>query len=531
MRNQTRTAFLASTTLFALFLLFGCGHEALPGRGALASSERGLAGVPQDGFPSWAERVVLLWTNRARSDPQADLAACANCAEKACYQPASPVRYSRPNNRAARFHSANLSLSGKPLQHDSPCTLVSDIGTQYDPGPCKGEPSCACVGGTAQCSPTCTPWTSRVSMFGGGAMAENAAMSGYGDPVDVFYLWLYEGDSDPTCGWRMSNGHRANILGGPSGLGVGNYQSFWTQDFGGPETDQGKIVVGAHFPETGTVALRAHWHDASGTAPAAAMANIDGTCHAMTKERGAAPGNATYLLDNQNLAGCHHYYFVFKDSGGNIHTYPEEGSYGVGCGADWDSTRPPTGQNCNCTPSCAGKQCGPDGCGGSCGDCQGGTCNAQGQCVAAPDAGQDTGAADTGAVDSGGAIDSAVPVDGGGTSDAGVLEDAGAPDDAGPSQDAGSPSDAGGHDGGVVQADSGPRDASRPDTGSGDDAGKPKDTGSEKDAGEPGDTGGATAGDAGDNGEDAEDAPDDAGEHKAPAEETLQGCSCTIVGL
>jgi agmatine/peptidylarginine deiminase len=49
----------------------------------------------------------------------------------------------------------------------------------------------------------------------------------------------------------------------------------------------------------------------------------------------------------------------------------------------------PSGQNpksCDvlvCTPSCAGKNCGSDGCGGSCGTCgAGSTCGAAGQCVA-----------------------------------------------------------------------------------------------------------------------------------------------------
>jgi len=37
----------------------------------------------------------------------------------------------------------------------------------------------------------------------------------------------------------------------------------------------------------------------------------------------------------------------------------------------------------DCIPSCTGKACGDDGCGGSCGKCQtGDTCNSQGQCVA-----------------------------------------------------------------------------------------------------------------------------------------------------
>lgn len=39
-------------------------------------------------------------------------------------------------------------------------------------------------------------------------------------------------------------------------------------------------------------------------------------------------------------------------------------------------------QQCVCVPTCTGKACGPDGCGGSCGTCQGGqTCNASGKCI------------------------------------------------------------------------------------------------------------------------------------------------------
>jgi len=38
-----------------------------------------------------------------------------------------------------------------------------------------------------------------------------------------------------------------------------------------------------------------------------------------------------------------------------------------------------------CVPNCTGKECGDDGCGGSCGTCQQGTCNAQGKCECTPD--------------------------------------------------------------------------------------------------------------------------------------------------
>ncbi|HEY3056435.1 MAG TPA: hypothetical protein VGK31_10955, partial [Thermoanaerobaculia bacterium] len=39
------------------------------------------AGESINGFPNWAERVLLEWMNRARVDPQKELAACgAACA-------------------------------------------------------------------------------------------------------------------------------------------------------------------------------------------------------------------------------------------------------------------------------------------------------------------------------------------------------------------------------------------------------------------------------------------------------------------
>jgi len=58
-----------------------------------------------------------------------------------------------------------------------------------------------------------------------------------------------------------------------------------------------------------------------------------------------------------------------------------------GCGGTCGTC--PGGQTCTsgqcvgCTPSCAGKQCGSDGCGGTCGTCPAAqVCNASGQCVA-----------------------------------------------------------------------------------------------------------------------------------------------------
>ena len=61
------------------------------------------------------------------------------------------------------------------------------------------------------------------------------------------------------------------------------------------------------------------------------------------------------------------------------------------CDTAWDGicvseAQQDCGADCPCIPNCQGKQCGPDGCGGSCGQCPPGVpCNNQGQC-GAPDA-------------------------------------------------------------------------------------------------------------------------------------------------
>lgn len=358
----------------ALLVLLSAGCAAEPQVGAAGAA----LGEPQDGFPTWEERVVFVWTNRARADPAADLASCTVCAERACYSPRPPVVWSHALARAARFHSDNLTRAGCSLQHDSPCTLVSDLGTRYTPGSCNGAPSCACTGGSATCGSMGTSFGARIGLFGVSARAENIATGS--DPVTTFYRWLHERDDSSACGWRIANGHRANILGDARSLGVGKTLAgnVWTQDFGSSGTPDG-IVSGVHYPATGaSVALRANWYRA-GVTPTSVTVNVGGTCLPMTLERGAGD-NGTYLAMASGLSGCVRYVFQATTAAGDVF-YPTTGSYGIGCAEDWTSARPPT---CGCTPSCGGRTCGDDGCGGSCGTCASDrTCSASGSCVCA----------------------------------------------------------------------------------------------------------------------------------------------------
>src|SRR5437868_6641044 len=173
------------------------------------------SGVPSSGFPQWSERVLLEWTNRARSDPQYEMTQCGSaCGDAACYQPTAPLWWSLALNRSARFHSDEMLQQGY-FAHDSACTLVSNISNLYPPnGTCNGAASCACVGGTKACSPpSCTTWSSRIALFGSNAAAENIAASS--DPNSAFYSWLYENyptsQTPPNChydtGPPATNGH------------------------------------------------------------------------------------------------------------------------------------------------------------------------------------------------------------------------------------------------------------------------------------------------------------------------------------
>lgn len=63
--------------------------------------------------------------------------------------------------------------------------------------------------------------------------------------------------------------------------------------------------------------------------------------------------------------------------GGEGSTFPTC-AFGTDC-SDCGTRETPPPSNM-CTPSCSGKECGSDGCGGSCGTCSEGSCNADGQC-------------------------------------------------------------------------------------------------------------------------------------------------------
>jgi hypothetical protein len=196
-------------------------------------------GEPVNGFPTWEERVLHQWHNRARSDPQFEMANCpaGNCPDAACYLPVAPLSWSLALNRAARFHSDELFHSGC-FQHASVCTVVSNIDSLY-PASCDGSASCACIGGTATCGscPSCTTTFDRLGLFGVGSGSRSENLAHGPGPDTVFYMWLFEAGTSSTCSWTIDHGHRWPILAASSGSFGAGVVNAKTVDFG-PERGQ-----------------------------------------------------------------------------------------------------------------------------------------------------------------------------------------------------------------------------------------------------------------------------------------------------
>jgi hypothetical protein len=305
---------------------------------ALCPGPVGASGEPVSGFPNWAERVILEWSNRARCDPQVEMTACgSNCGEAACYSPIAPLAYQLELNRAARFHSDEMRLQSY-FGHDSMCTVVPDIDSLY-PDTCDGDASCACVGGTATCNPSCTTSSERATLFGWSPWA-GEVIAGSPDPDTSFYMWLYEPTADPGCYFTMENGHRWLILttegsmgAGVSGRCTGEFRSVGTAE---------RIPSGAHYPrQASSVEVWVNWYDAAG--PSEAWVNVDGTCTALSLGRGSQENGAWTATLSDVASGCFRYYFELAHASGAAVTYPTTGSFGIGpegsC-ADWTSERP-----------------------------------------------------------------------------------------------------------------------------------------------------------------------------------------------
>jgi MYXO-CTERM domain-containing protein len=269
----------------------------------LLATVSGYGDAP-DGFPSWEERELHLYTNAVRVDPEAfeeeyNDGGCSFYEDFSADEqtPKDPVYYSYALNDAARYHSQDMDDSGN-FSH------TSSDGTSF------GD---------------------RLSIFypESGYVGENIA-------------WNYQNPWHAVMqGWMCStSGHRANIMSGSwNELGVGIVGAYYTQDFGGGAADSSlHIRMGVHTPQRPSPGAEVTFYtDWGGPADAAPSLVLGGEVYAMDLEWGTE--TAGVYLTEQALADgedCLPYYFVYDDGGETV-SWPEEGAYyvGAGCEADW----------------------------------------------------------------------------------------------------------------------------------------------------------------------------------------------------
>jgi hypothetical protein len=310
-------------------------------------------GEAVNGYPNWSERVLLEWINRARVDPQVDLANCpgGQCAEKACYTPQPPRVWNANIAHSARFHSDEMTRDNF-FDHWSECSVLSTIATPYLNQTCSGTAACACSGGTRALGQfNGSDPHQRMALFGGGtgSWGEIIAWDG-GGPDDSFYLWLYESTASATCSDHdnSDNGHRWIILSsqwGSASAGPGVSGALSTVDFDDAPGTNPKIPSGTHYPQqAASVEAWTNWHDTA--APSAHKINVDGVCRDMSLARGTLINGAWHATVNGVGSGCHRYYFEFTDSAGKPVRYPSSGSLAIGDGSaqctDWAASAPPS---------------------------------------------------------------------------------------------------------------------------------------------------------------------------------------------
>lgn len=295
------------------------------------------AGEPSGGFPNWQERVLHQWINRARSDPQFEMARCgAACGEAKCYSPKPPLGWSDALARAARFHADEMAKQDY-LAHDSKCTVTPGIAALY-PLLCDGSASCGCVGGSKVCGPTgCTRWYDRVGLFGAYGTGEIIAL--WSNPSEAFYLWLFEASSTAACQYTIANGHRWSILQLDGVAGAGMNENIAVVDFGRGSTPAGIVSV-AHYPRSGAnVEIWANWY--GDAPPRSATAVVNGVCKPLSLKRGTGTNGAWSVALAAQSSACDFYYVQFVAADGTTRTYPETGSFAIGAGTcgDWTASR------------------------------------------------------------------------------------------------------------------------------------------------------------------------------------------------
>lgn len=276
---------------------------------AINAQQRGNGDCPAEypSHPNWRERSVLVMTNLCRSDPTAfrdEYIGDYDILRPQNYPAVKPVYRDLDLNRVARTHSVDMA-ENCGMQHNS----------------CDN-----------------TRWSDRIKEYytDSYTLAENIS-TGETTPLGAVVQWVFDGDSIPAADNSDYDGHRANIMSSSyQEMGVGyaygsnEWYHFWTQDFGGGQSEFGyhPIVAGTHlFLSNNKTDFIANYYDSTGSAPQTAQVIIEGESHVLTLLMGGVD-NGAYAVSVAEADSCRNYYFQFVDANGTDWRYP---AYGVLC--------------------------------------------------------------------------------------------------------------------------------------------------------------------------------------------------------
>ena len=263
------------------------------------------AGTPIDGYPSWQERTMIVFTNMVRMAPieyrDIYMTGLTFPAEGVLnlYPAVAPLYWNHELNLAARFHAEDLAFNCQTLQHDS----------------CDG-----------------TSWFVRIRNFYpySGAIGENIAY-GYSMPWTTINAFLCDkygstcaSDSPGPGGY---DGHRENIMNsGFREIGTGHAQetlNYWVQDFGGQSSGfQSPVVSATHaFLEIRITSFFLNYRNSNGTAPREVKLVLDDNHYSLELDTGTESAG-TYRVDVESASVCRPYFFLVRDIDGACYRYP-----------------------------------------------------------------------------------------------------------------------------------------------------------------------------------------------------------------
>lgn len=283
------------------------------------SAKASAAGESVNGFPNWVERVLLERTNRARCDPQYEMARCPtnNCGEKASYSPTAPLVHNERLNRAP------------PLGRAVPAALLFARLAVHDrlehrrdlPGYVRRRRDVRVRRRHEDLRPRVHDVRrTRVALRD---LARRRDHRGRDEPRHGVLLVALRGLRRDAVPVRARASDERPPLAAAQGHGAGRFRS-WSPPVRrrllgrrhDPEDPVGRALPAA----VGSVQVWASWYDAAG-APSEALVDVDGTGTPMTLQRGSATNGA-------------------------VVAYPSTGSLGIGpsgsC-AGWDTSRPALG--------------------------------------------------------------------------------------------------------------------------------------------------------------------------------------------